>query len=326
MGVANMKFKVVIADDRYYPDYEVEKKILEPAGAEIATVRSNLESEIMNACRDADGIIANLPPITAGIIKNLERCRVISRYGVGYDNVDIDAATAKGIWVANVPDYCGEDVSDQAMGLFLSCVRKVAQRDRQVRAGTWDVKATSPEYRIKGKTFVFFGYGMIARFVHRKLKGFEPGRVLVYDPYIDASVISAGGGEKVDMETALREGDYFSVHMPVTEKTKKMFNEVLFSKMKPTAIFINTSRGAIVDEKALYRALKEGWIDSAGLDVFEQEPVNRDNPLLSLENITLSGHVGFYTEESIVELKTKAAQNVKEVLLGGKPLYPVNKV
>lgn len=321
-----MKFKVVIADDRYYPDYAVEKKVLEAAGAEIEAVQSQSEQDILAAGKDADGLIANLPPITAGVIDGMEKCRVISRYGVGYDNVDVAAATARGVWVANVPDYCGEDVSDQAMGLFLSCVRKVAQRDRQVRAGTWDIKATSPEYRIKGKTFVFFGYGMIARVVHRKLAGFEPGSVLVYDPYIDESVIKATGAEKVDMETALSRGDYFSVHMPVTEKTKKMFNEVVFSKMKPTAIFINTSRGAIVDEKALYRALKEGWIDSAGLDVFEQEPVNRDNPLLTLENITLSGHVGFYTEESILELKTKAAQNVAEVLLGRKPLYPVNKV
>jgi len=321
-----MKFKVVIADDRYYPDYDAEKKELESIGAEIEIVQSQAERDIADACRGADGLIANLPPVTASVINNMEKCRVISRYGVGYDNVDVDAATKKGIWVANVPDYCGEDVSDQAMGLFLSCVRKVAQRDRQIRAGVWDLRATSPEYRIKGKTFVFFGYGMIARVLHRKLSGFQLGRVLVYDPYIDESVIKASGGEKVDMETALREGDYFSVHMPVTEKTRKMFNEVLFSKMKPTAIFINTSRGAIVDEKSLYRALKEGWIDSAGLDVFEEEPVNRDNPLLALENITFSGHVGFYTEESILELKTKAARNVREVLLGGKPPYPVNKV
>jgi len=321
-----MKFKVVIADDRYYPDYDVEKKVLEPVGAAITTVQSYQESEIINAVVDADGLIVNLQPITAAVINSMEKCRVISRYGVGYDNVDVDAATSKGIWVANVPDYCGEDVSDQTMALFLSCVRKVAQRDRQVRAGIWDIKATSPEYRIKGKTFVFFGYGMIARIVHRKLSGFQLGRVLVYDPYIEASVISANGGEKVDMEAALREGDYFSVHMPATEKTRKMFNEVIFSKMKSSAIFINTSRGAIVDEKALYRALKEGWIDSAGLDVFEQEPINRDNPLLSLENITFSGHVGFYTEESLLELKTKAAQNVKEVLMGRKPLYPVNKI
>ena len=127
-----MKYKVVIADDRYYPDYEAEKKVLEPAGAEVLSVRSNLESEIINAVADADGLIANLPPVTAEVINRMEKCRVISRYGVGYDNVDVEAATARGIWVANVPDYCGEDVSDQAMGLFLSCVRKVAQRDRQV--------------------------------------------------------------------------------------------------------------------------------------------------------------------------------------------------
>ena len=322
----SMKFKIVIADDRYYPDYEAEQKVLAPLNAEVVTVQSNTALDILNVSRDADGLIVNLPPITSEIINGLEKCRIISRYGVGYDNVDVSTATEKGIWVANVPDYCGEDVSDQAMGLFLSCVRKVAQRDRNIRAGIWDVKSTSPEYRIKDKTFVFFGYGMIARVVHRKLKGFELGRVLVYDPYVEDSIISDAGGEKVDLEIALREGDFFSVHMPVSEQTQKMFNEVIFSKMKPTAIFINTSRGAVVDEKALYRALKEGWIDSAGLDVFEQEPISRDNPLLSLDNITLSDHVGFYTEESMLELKTKAAQNVKEVLLGGKPTYPINKV
>ncbi len=321
-----MKFKVVIADDRYYPDYRAEEDVLGKIGAEIEVVQSGLEPDILKACRDADGLIVNLAPITSAIIDNLEKCRVISRYGVGYDNVDVDAATRKKIWVANVPDYCGEDVSDQTMGLFLSCVRKIAQRDRQVREGIWDIKATSPQYRIKGKTFVFFGYGMIARFVHRKLSGFQPGEVLVYDPYVEASVIEKNGGKKVDMDTALREGDYFSVHMPVTDDTRNMFDESMFRKMKSTAIFINTSRGAVVDEEALYKALKEGWIDSAGLDVFHNEPINRDNPLLTLENVTFSGHVGFYTEESVIELKTKAARNVSEVLAGRKPPYPVNSL
>jgi len=319
-----MKFKVVIADDRY-KDYHEERKVLQAIDAEVLIVKSPNPKDIISAGKDADGLIVNLPPITADIIAHLQKCQVISRYGVGYDNVDIASATEKGIWVANVPDYCPEDVSDQAMALFLSCVRKVAQRDRQVRNGIWDIGATSPEYRIKGKTFVFFGYGTIARTLHRKLSGFNLGRILVYDPYVDRQVIREAGAEKVDMAEALKEGDYFSIHMPVTEKTRGMFNEKLFRSMKPTAIVVNTSRGQIINEVDLYRALNEGWIDSAGLDVFQREPVSPDNPLLKLENITVSGHVGFYTEESIVELKTKAAGNVQQTLISGKPLYPVNK-
>jgi D-3-phosphoglycerate dehydrogenase len=320
-----MGFKVTIADDRYI-DYEVEKQVLAPLGAEVVLVRSQAPADIVAAGRDADGLIVNLPPITAEVIAGLEKCRVISRYGVGYDGVDVAAATARGIWVANVTDYCAEDVSDQAMGLFLSCVRKVAQRDRHIRAGTWDMNATSPEYRVRGKTFVFFGYGMIARVMHRKLKGFEPGRCLVYDPYLPEAAARQAGVEKVDLDTALREGDYFSIHMPVTAETRGMFNADLFRRMKKTAVVINTSRGAIIVEDDLFRALNEGWIDSAGLDVFAREPLPAGSPLRTLPNITLSDHVGFYTEEALVELKTKAAQNVRAVLEGGRPPYPVNSV
>lgn len=318
-----MPHKIVILDDRY-DSYQYEKDVLEPIGAEIINIREQSPDDIIEAVRDACGICVNLTPMPARVIEALERCRVIARYGVGYDNVDIEAATAKGIWVANVTGYCDEDVSDQAFALFMSCVRKVAQRDRQLRAGINDLKATSPHYRIRGRTFVLFGYGRIARVLHRKLGGFEPGRVLVVDPYVDQETIRAANAEKVDFDTAVREGDYFSIHMPLNDQTRHMFNESVFRAMKPTAMVINTSRGPLIDEKALYRALSEGWIDSAGLDVFEDEPVTRDNPLLQLENLTASGHTGFYTEESLKELKTKAAENVKAVLTGGIPHYPVN--
>lgn len=322
----DIQFRIAILDDRYYPNYDEERKVFDSINGQIINITSNKISDIITGCQDVDGIVVNLVSVTAEVIDSLGRCRVISRYGVGYDNVDVSAATAKGIWVANVPDYCGEDVSDQAFALFLSCVRKVAQRDKQVRTGIWNIRSTSPQRRIKGKTFVLCGYGMIARTLHRKLLGFELGRILVYDPYVDESVVKAAGAEKVDWQTALREGDYFSIHMPLNNETKGFFNEEVFQKMKPTAIVINTSRGQIVDQQALCRALKEGWIDSAGLDVFEKEPVDIGNPLLELENITVSGHTGFYTEESITELKTKAAQNVKDALVNGRPKYPVNKL
>lgn len=320
-----MKYTVIIADDRY-PHYNEETAVLKAIGAKIVTVKSQAVADLIGTCQAADGIIVNLAPINADVIGALTRCRIISRYGVGYDNVDVSAATAKQIWVANVPDYCGEDVSDQAMALLMSCIRKVTWRDRQVRAGIWDIQSAGPEWRIQGKTFVFFGFGQIARILHRKLGGFQLKRVLVYDPFLDEAAIRALGAEKTDWDTALREGDFFSIHMPLNDKTRGMFNEAAFSKMKPTAIVINTSRGPIIDERALYRALVEHQINSAGLDVFEKEPVNHDNPLLTLDNITVSGHTGWYTEESQTELKRKAAENVRDALITGRPKYAVNKI
>lgn len=320
-----MNEKVVILDDRY-PHYDEENAVLRPLGIQPVNVRTSETSAIAAACADADGIIVNLPPMNAALIGALQRCKVISRYGVGYDNVDVPAATTKKIWVANVPDYCAEDVSDQAMALFMSCVRKVALRDRQLRNGEWKTQADGPQWRIRGKTVVFFGFGQIARIVHRKLSGFQPGRVLVFDPFLNEATVRAAGAEKADWDTALSEGDYFSIHMPLNEKTRGLFNEAAFRKMKKTAIVINTSRGPIIDEQALYRALSERWINSAGLDVFAVEPIPRDHPFLKLDNITLSGHSGWYTEEAQSELKRKAAENVRDVLSGGKPKYPVNRI
>lgn len=320
-----MNYKILIADDRY-PHYLEETLVLQALAAQIVILKSPDVGKLTWAAADVDAIIVNLAPLNADVIRHLSRCKVISRYGVGYDNVDVAAATAKGIWVANVPDYCGEDVSDQALALFLSCVRNVALRDRQIRGGLWDVHKAGPQWRIKGKTFVLLGYGQIARILHRKLTGFQLGRVLVYDPFVEESVVRAAGAEKTDWDTALREGDFFSIHMPLNEKTRGLMNEKAFCRMKRSAIVINTSRGPLIDEHALYWALTEGWIRNAGLDVFEKEPTPPDNPLLALDNITVSCHAGWYTEEAQAELKRKAAENVRDVLTGGKPQYAVNQI
>jgi len=316
--------KVVILDT-VYSSYDEEKEVLAPLGIEPVVSRATDEKEIVDLCRDADGICVNLAPMPAAVIEKLASCRIIARYGVGYDNVDVEAATARGIWVANVPDYCGEEVSDQAMALFLSCVRKVARRDAQVRKGMWAVNTADPVHRIKGKTFGFLGFGMIARILNRKLKGFELGRVLVCDPFLEEETVKSHGAELVDFDTLLRESDYISVHVPLTEKTRRMLGREAFAKMKKTAILVNTSRGSVVDEAALAEALRAGEINSAGLDVFEEEPLPGDSPLRTLENVTLSDHTGWYSEEAMAELKTKTALNVKAVLEGEKPVYPVNE-
>jgi D-3-phosphoglycerate dehydrogenase / 2-oxoglutarate reductase len=317
------KFKIVVTDDRFN-SYEDERKVLEDIGAEIIVANCETPGQVIEACHDADGILVNLAPMPAEVIGQLKRCKVIARYGVGYDNVDVDACTKKGIYLANVPDYCEEEVSDQALALLLACARKIARRDAQVRAGQWNIGKKDPIYRIAGKTFAFLGFGMIARCLMRKIKGLGFSRILVYDPFVDAGTIGALGGEKSEWKEALGDADFISVHMPLNDQTRGIIDAEAFGMMKSTAIIVNTSRGPVIDEKALISALTSGRINSAGLDVHEKEPLDRDSPFMKIENCVLSDHVGWYSEESMSELKRKAAENIKGVLITGKPLYPVN--
>lgn len=317
-------YRVVITDELYGRS-DVERSVLEPIGAELFIHACRKADEVLAASRDADGILVNLAPMPASVIQGLRWCKIIARYGVGYDNVDLAACTRRRIFVANVPDYCAEEVSDHALALLMGCIRKIARRDAQVRAGNWNMSTTDPVYRIAGKTFAFLGFGLIARCLRRKIAGLDLGRILVYDPYLDAASVRALGAEPVDLAAALREADYLSIHMPLNDTTRDLINEQAFAAMKPTAIIINTSRGPIIDEAALVKALASGQINSAGLDVHCREPIEPGNPLLNLPNCILTDHMGWYSEESIVDLKRKAAENIRDVLLGGIPSYPVNR-
>jgi len=313
----------MVTDDRY-GSYSEEEKVLKKIGAAVEVYNLVDEEQAIEVLREADGILVNLHPLPARVIAALERCKVISRYGVGYDNVDVDQATAKGIWVARVPDYCLEDVSDQALALLLACIRKVTFKDRRIREGGWNLHKEQPSFRIAGKTLGLIGYGAIARTLHRKVSGFGLDRVLVFDPFLDPQTITKNGGQAVDLRSLLKESDYVSVHAPLNDKTRGMVAARELSQMKKSGILINTSRGPLLDEKAVAEALADGKIAAAGLDVFESEPLPEQSPLRRLENVVLSDHAGWYSEESVAELKTKAAQNVLEVLEGRPPLYPVN--
>ena len=319
------KYKVVVTDDRY-KDYNEEIKVLNSIGAELVVADCKAEKEVIEVCREADGILCNLAPMPAEVIEKLNRCKVISRYGVGYDNVDVKACTSKDIYLTNVPDYCTEEVSDHALALLMGCARKIVSRDAQVRKGMWNIGASDPIYRIAGKTFLFLGFGMIGRCLYRKIKGLGFSRILIFDPFLDGDTIKSFGAEKADFETALKEADFISLHMPLNEKTKKIINKEAFSLMKKTAIIVNTSRGSLIDEEALIDALRQGKINCAGLDVHEKEPLSSNNPLMKLENCILTDHVGWYSEESMIELKRKAAENVRDVLLGKEAKYKVNKI
>lgn len=317
------KYKVLLAESRY-PTYEEEEAVLKAIDAEMVFERSDDEDTIAGMIGDFDALIVNLAPITAKIIANMTKCKVISRYGVGYDNVDTKALKEKGgIYLANVPGFCTEDVSDHAMALLMDCVRKISRKDRLVRQGQWNLTGIQPIFRMAGKTVGLVGYGEIARCFHRKLTGFNLGRVLIFDPFVSGADAKAAGVESVDLETLCRQSDFVSVHAPLMDATRGMIGVEQFKLMKPTAGIINTSRGPLIDEDALARALKSNEIACAGIDVFATEPLDANSELRQLENITLSDHAGWYSEEAMAQLKTETAKNVAQTLTTGKPNHPV---
>lgn len=317
-----MSYRVAIIDDRFEA-YQEEESILGPI-ATLEVTRSTDPGDIAAGVRDADAVIVNLEPIPRSAIEGMRRCKIICRYGIGYDNVDIAAATERGIWVARVPDYGIEDVSDHALGLFLACVRKIPFTDRGIRDGGWGFRRNRPSYRIRGKTFGLLGYGAIARALHRKLSGLGLARVLAHDPYVDAAEMRAAGAEPAGIDELLAASDYVSVHAPLTPETRGMIDHARLAAMKPTAIIVNTARGGIIDEYALADALRAGGIGYAALDVFETEPLAADSPLRELDTVILTDHNAYYTEESLVELKTKAALRVRTALEGGVPEAALN--
>lgn len=319
------EYRVVVTDDRF-GSYKQENEVLGEIDCSVEVLELKDEQETIQSLKNVDAVLVNLHPLPAKVVQALEKCRVISRYGVGYDNVDVEAATAAEIWVARVPDYSFEDVSDQALALLLGCVRKIAHKDRRIREGGWDLKGEQPCYRVKGKILGLIGYGAIARTLHRKVSGLGLAKVLAFDPYLDHQMVRDSGAEPSDLPVLLETADYISIHVPLNKETHHLIGPEQLRRCKNSAILINTSRGPVVDEDALGQALQDGGLAAAGLDVFETEPLPADSPLLKLDNVTLSDHSGFYSEESIVELKTKAARNVLEVLKGGKPIYPVNQV
>ena len=276
---------------------------------------------VASAIADADAVLVRESPVTAQALAGAPRLQGIVRYGIGVDNVDREAAAARRIYVANVPDYGTEDVSDHAVALLLAVARRVVTRDAFVRTGGWYAGSHERMHRLSGKTLGLVGYGRIARAVERKLRAFGIARVLVFDPYADLpSTVEA-----VSMEALCREADYLSLHAPLTAETYHILNDERLALCKPTAIIVNTSRGSLIDEQALTVALAAGRIHGAGLDVFEQEPPSRESLLFRLANVVLSDHTGWYSEESVTELQRKAAEEVARILSGEEPLNWINR-
>jgi D-3-phosphoglycerate dehydrogenase len=317
-----MRWKAVSTDSHLFPP-TAEREILAAIGCEVVETVCRSEAETIAACRDAHAILNTSAKLTSRVISELERALVICRYGVGVDNVDIPAATAHGIIVANVPDFCFDQVADTAMSLILSVPRKVPKLNAMIHQGVWDKDLARPVRTFRGATLGLFAFGNIARNVCRKAAAFGL-RIIATDPYIDPAIARDYPVTLVDFDTLLRESDFLSVHAPLTEETRHCFDEAAFRRMKPTAYFFNLGRGPIHDQPALTRALAEGRIAGAGLDVLEREPPDPDDPILKLDNVVLTPHYASYSEESYRELQIKSGQNAAAVLAGEFPKYLVN--
>lgn len=308
--------------DGGYDNWDTERRILAPVGADVVVRPCERDAaKVLAAIADADAVLVRESPVGRAAIAAAPRLKGIVRYGIGVDNVDLEAARERGVRVANVPDYGSEEVSDQALALLLGVVRHVAARDRALRAGGWNIGRAERMHRIAGRTLGLVGYGRIARCFERKMRGLGVARVLVSDP----AVASAAGVEVVDVDTLCSEADYVSVHAPLTPATRHLLDARRLALMKPGAIVVNTARGALIDEAALVEALAAKRIAGAGLDVFEVEPPRGDHPLFALDNVVLSDHTGWYSEESIVDLQTKAAEEAARILRGEPPRNWVNR-
>ena len=317
--MSNKGLKIVITDCDH-PSVEIEKAILREIDPELILANCNTEDEVIEIAKDADGIINQYAPITKRVIESLKRCKVIARYGVGVDNIDVEAATEHKIIVANVPDFCIDEVSTHTMALILACARGIILLDRKIKEKKWDFTLAKPLFRTQGKILGLFGLGNIARAVAKKASGFG-FKIIAYDPYVSEVNSEI---EMVTLERLLSDSDFLSIHAPLTGETKHVFGKNELRQMKKTAFLVNTSRGPIIDEKALYVALKEKWIAGAALDVMEKEPPDWENPLLKLDNLITTPHISFYSEESYAELKIKVAQAVLSVLKGELPRAIVN--
>jgi D-3-phosphoglycerate dehydrogenase / 2-oxoglutarate reductase len=314
--------RTVLVTDYAWPSLDIEREILAGVGAELLVAQTGDEAEIVSLAPAADAILTNWKKVPMAALDAALNCLVVSRYGVGVDNIPVDHATNLGVVVTNVPDFCVEEVSDHAMALLLACARRVTRFDRSTHAGHWDHTMARGLPRLRGQTLGLIGFGNIARTLAPKALGFGM-RVLAYTPRAQPGV-QAGVEVTADLGQLLAEADYVSLHAPATPETKDLIGEPQLRAMKSTAYLINTSRGALVDEAALLRALSEGWIAGAALDVLGQEPPPPDHPLLLCEGAIITPHAAFYSDTSIAELQTKAATNVAEVLLGRLPATVVN--
>ncbi len=300
-----------------------EAAVAAEAGAELEFRQDHDPAAIIGGARDADGICVQYATITAEMMDALPRLRAIGRYGVGVDSVDVDAATAHGIAVCNVPDYGTEAVSDHAIGMALAVARGIPRLDRGLRAGRFDLPAVRPLHQITGRVFGIVGLGRIGLATARKAAGLGY-EVIGYDIVVPQGTTQYRGVTVVGLPELLRRSQVISLHVPLTDQTRHLIGAAELAAMRPDAILVNTARGAVVDADALAAALASGGLAGAAIDTHEIEPLPADHPLTTFDNVVLTPHLAWYTEESYTTLKRRTIANVIEVCAGRWPRDIVN--
>jgi len=311
------KYKVVVSD-QVFPSVDIERELLVGIDAELSVASGDIDSVLVKAA-DADAILNTYLPWTAESIGRLENCRIIARYGIGFDNVDLKAAADAGIVVTNVPDYSVEEVATHALALILASLRKVAVANDSVRSGTWSIDNFRPIRRLSTLTVGLVGYGRIARRIAAPLEALG-ARIIGHDPYLQPGPDLP---PLLDLDALLAESDIISLHLPLNDETRGIIGETAIARMKPDAILVNTSRGPLVELDALTAALGEGRLGAAGLDVFDVEPLDASR-VEGVPNLIITPHMAYYSEEALKESQRKAATQVIKVLTGEKPDYQVN--
>ncbi|MFQ6053188.1 MAG: 2-hydroxyacid dehydrogenase [Candidatus Bathyarchaeia archaeon] len=320
-----MAYKVVISD-YMFDDPEREKAVLEPIGARVFVYDDKSDEERIAHCHDADAILCEIGPFYRPVIEELQRCKAIVAYGAGFDHFDVEAATQHGIYVTNTPGILTDTTADFAFALILALARRIPEADRHIRAGKW-IHAWGPRMFIgsdvHGKTLGIVGLGRIGSAVARRARGFDMN-LIYFDTLRREDLEEELGVIYRSFEEVLAEADYLTIHVPLTEQTHHLIGDEELSMMKKTAYLINTSRGPVIDEEALYRSLKEGVIAGAALDVFEDEPIDPESPLLGMENVVLTPHIASASRETRTRMAVVAATNLVSVLLGEEPPNLVN--
>jgi D-3-phosphoglycerate dehydrogenase len=313
----------VVLTDQVFPSTDVERKILTDIGADLVVLEDSSEESIRTHARDADALLNTYAPIDRSTLEHLEKCKVIARYGIGVDNIDLEAARERGIVVTNVPDYCVDEVADHTMSLLLAVARKVVIGHAHTMSGGWGIDPLRPIHRLRGQNLGLVGFGNIARAVAARAQPFGLA-VQTYDPYVKEEVIQEAGVKRAStLEALLETSDIVSVHVPLLDETRGLIGAEALARMRPDAVILNTSRGPIVDVDEVLRALRSGRLGGAGLDVFPTEPPDHGS-FEGISNLVVTPHAAFYSDEAIIESQTKAAGCVVAVLHGEQPRYRVN--
>jgi D-3-phosphoglycerate dehydrogenase len=316
----------VAITDWTFPDLTVEETLLKSQGHTVIARQCRTEEDLKALVGEADAVIAQFAKVNAAVIRAMTRARVIVRYGIGVDNVDLDAARAMGIPVSNVPDYCIDEVADHTLGFILGLTRQVASHTRHVQGGKWGLATPLSELRsLRGQTVGIVGFGRIGREVVRRLLGFGC-RVVVFDPVVPSETIRAAGAETLTLEELLRISDILSLHCPSTPQTRRMISAAALQRMKRGALLVNVARGDLVESDALAPALESGQLGGVALDVFDPEPIPPGHPLLQDPRVILAPHIASASPPAVQRLRESVARTAAAALAGELPPNVVNGI